>query len=401
MSLSAVQEKSHTSSADRPSFQDVGLSASITLHGAAVALHGVGTLSRGSTRLWQMNADLALAAVRPHGEIVVDLTNLRFGDDSGITWLIDTQDRCRSAHKKMSVAGAPPEVYEKLSHDTQEVLFYSDFSMALARAARRSRLELRRSTPAADEVDYQHLEPLFHRMASYPPESRDRKILREQIVQNALPLAEHIAARFANRGEPRDDLLQVARLGLVRAVDRFDADHGTEFLSFAIPTIMGEVRKHFRDHTWSVRVPRPVQETLLRIRPVMEDMSQRLGRKPTPKEIAAECDLECDIVVEAMLAGDVYHVSSIDTPTSADDPAPRIDGVGTEESGYKFVDEYLTVKPLLARLPERDREVLRMRFCEDMTQAQIARQIGVSQMQVSRILSRTLKFLREESLTTK
>ena len=377
-------------------FPETGLSASITIHGPVVALHGVGVLADCSTRQWKANGDLAFAAVRPHGEMVVDLTNLRFGDDTGIAWLIDTTTRCHKAAKHLSVAGASQDIGERLA--STAVLLYPDICTALERAERRGRRETRRQYSSPDdEVDYQHLEPLFKRMASCRPGSGTRNIVRENIVQNALPLADHIAARFANRGEPRDDLQQVARLGLVRAVDRFDVSLGTDFLSFAIPTIMGEVRKHFRDHTWSVRVPRPIQEVLLRIKPVADDMAQRLGRTPTPKEIAAECDLDCDVVVEAMLAGDAYHVMSTDAPAAGDDAAPRIDGFGTDDPGYQFVDRYLTVKPLLEKLPVRDLAVLRMRFGEDMTQAQIARRIGVSQMQVSRILRRTLDFLREES----
>ncbi|KAA8886126.1 RNA polymerase sigma factor SigF [Nocardia colli] len=248
---------------------------------------------------------------------------------------------------------------------------------------------------------YDNIEPLFEKIAALGEDDPRRDPMREELIQRCLPLAEHIARKFAGRGENFDDLLQVARLGLVQATDRFDVTRGSSFLAFAVPTIMGEVRRHFRDNTWSVRVPRRTKEIQLSIGATVEALSQRLGRMPRAREIAEELDVDLVEVTQALIAGNAYQSSSLDA-VAGDDienaPLPLLESLGAEEPSYHLVEDFLAVRPLIEELPERERQVLIMRFFENKTQTQIADVLGVSQMHVSRILSRTLNELREQAL---
>lgn len=245
---------------------------------------------------------------------------------------------------------------------------------------------------------YDDVSALFERLAATEPGSAEHAIARDALINRCIPLADHIARKFSGRGEPFDDLSQVARVGLVHAVDRFDLSRGSNFLSFAVPTIMGEVRRYFRDNTWAMRVPRRVKETHLRIGAAVDQLSQRLGRSPTAKEIAAELDVDPDEVTQAVIAGNAYQPTSIDAASvGRDSDASLLDTLGEEESQFDRVEEYIAVRPLLAGLPERERRILTMRFFESMTQTQIASQLGISQMHVSRILAKTLARLRELS----
>ncbi len=253
--------------------------------------------------------------------------------------------------------------------------------------------EVARSVSGYDDVA-----ALFEQLAAADPASPRRPALRGELINRCIPLADHIARKFSGRGEPFDDLTQVARVGLVHAVDRFDVGRGSNFLSFAVPTIMGEVRRYFRDNTWAMRVPRRVKETHLRIGAAIDALSQQLGRSPTAKEIAAELGIDPDEVTQAVIAGNAYQPSSIDAVSvGRDTEASLLDTLGEEESQFDRVEEYVAIRPLLAGLPERERRILTMRFFESMTQTQIAQQMGISQMHVSRILSKTLARLREQS----
>jgi len=262
--------------------------------------------------------------------------------------------------------------------------------------------------PAEDTVDdteteepvsgYDDVSVLFERLAATTPGSVEHAVARDALINRCIPLADHIARKFSGRGEPFDDLSQVARVGLVHAVDRFDLSRGSNFLSFAVPTIMGEVQRYFRDNTWAMRVPRRVKETHLRIGAAVDQLSQRLGRSPTAKEIAAELEVDPDEVTQAVIAGNAYQPTSIDAASvGRDSDASLLDTLGEEESQFDRVEEYIAVRPLLAGLPERERRILTMRFFESMTQTQIAAQLGISQMHVSRILAKTLARLRELS----
>lgn len=248
---------------------------------------------------------------------------------------------------------------------------------------------------------YDNIEPLFTELAALSADDPQRRILREQIISRCLPVAEHIARKFTGRGENFDDLLQIARVGLVVAVDRFDPDVGSTFLGYAVPTVMGEVRRHFRDHAWAVRVPRRLKEIQTRLGAASEALTQRLGRVPTAREIAAELGSDLAEVTQALIARNAYQTSSLDGGDGDGDTPPTrsaLDTLGAEEPQFEVIDSYLAVAPLLGALPDRERQVLTMRFYRSMSQQEIADQLGCSQMQVSRILAKTLKTLREQAL---
>lgn len=249
---------------------------------------------------------------------------------------------------------------------------------------------------------YDRIEPWLEKMAALPQGDPERDRLREQILDRCLPLAEHIARRFARRGETFEDLYQVASLGLVLAVDRYDVAKAATFVSFAVPTIMGEVRRHFRDRTWAVRVPRPTKELQADLGPAVERLAQRLRRMPTTTELATELHVDRLDLTQALLAANAYTADTLDAPTGAGEHEPgtaRVtDEPGSDDTGYELTDDALTIAPLLRELPPREREVLRLRFFENQTQAQIGEQIGVSQMQVCRILTTTLTTLRHQAL---
>jgi RNA polymerase sigma-B factor len=216
---------------------------------------------------------------------------------------------------------------------------------------------------------------------------------RDELVERFASLAEYLARRFAGRGEPLDDLTQVANLGLLSAIDRFDPAREVRFTTFAAATIVGELKRHLRDKAWAVRVPRRLQELGLQIGRVIPAMTQELGRAPTVDEIAARVDAPPDEVLEAMDAMHAYAAGSLDAPTR-DEEVTRIDTMGDEDPSLELVEAWSTVAPAVADLPERERRVLYLRFFRGLTQSEIAEDIGVSQMHVSRILSQTLDRLR-------
>jgi RNA polymerase sigma-B factor len=243
-------------------------------------------------------------------------------------------------------------------------------------------------------------EPLLSRYAATAPDDPLRPRIRAQLVNGYLPLARHIATRYNNRGEAWDDLFQVASLGLLHAIDRFDPDQGHHFLSFAVPTITGEVRRHFRDTTWSMRVPRRLKDLHVSINDAVHESSQRPGRAPRPSEIAARLNITTDAVIEGLQAAESYRAASLDAVLDADtDGDSRLDHLGGEDPGMELFTNCHCLAPELAKLPERERAILVMRFYDDMTQSQISERIGLSQMHVSRLLTATLARLRD-SITT-
>jgi RNA polymerase sigma-B factor len=246
--------------------------------------------------------------------------------------------------------------------------------------------------------EYADVPEMFRELAGFAANSTDFQRHRDKIVERCLPLADHIARRFEGRGEPRDDLVQVARVGLVNAVVRFDVETGSDFVSFAVPTIMGEVRRHFRDNSWSVKVPRRLKELHLRLGAATADLSQRLGRAPTATELAAELGMERDEVVEGLVAGSSYNTLSIDSSGGSDDDDARAiaDTLGDVDEGLDRIENREALRPLLEALPERERMVLVLRFFEGMTQTQIAERVGISQMHVSRLLAKSLTRLRDQ-----
>jgi RNA polymerase sigma-B factor len=219
---------------------------------------------------------------------------------------------------------------------------------------------------------------------------------REQLVERFLPLARQLARRYQRAEEPLDDLVQVASIGLIKAIDRFDLSRDVAFSSYAVPTILGELKRHFRDKTWSVRVPRDLQELALKVDRAVAALSRELHRSPSVTEIAEAVESSEEQVLEALEAAAAYRASSFDAPRgSEDDPGDTLgDATGTDEDGFGRAEDRATLHRLLGTVTAREREVLRLRFEEDLTQAEIGERIGVSQMQVSRIIRQSLGRLR-------
>jgi RNA polymerase sigma-B factor len=220
---------------------------------------------------------------------------------------------------------------------------------------------------------------------------------REELVERFLPLARKLARRYAGAREPFDDLVQVASLGLVKAVDRFDTTRGTAFSSFAVPTILGELKRYFRDLGWSVHVPRGAQEQALKVEEAQQQLTSRTGRPPTVEELAQYLELSVEDVLDALETAGAHHSTSLDAPRDDIDgeSTTLAEAFGEEDERYEFVDASVTISTAARELSARERRVLALRFVQDLTQTQIADEIGVSQMQVSRILRRALGRLRE------
>lgn len=221
---------------------------------------------------------------------------------------------------------------------------------------------------------------------------------REKLVMSHLNLVRFIANKFKNRGEPIDDLIQVGYLGLLKAIDRFDPSRGLEFTTFATPTIIGEIKRHFRDKGWSVRVPRRLQELSAKVNQATDTLTSQLQRSPTIAEIADYLDATVDEVLEAMESSSAYSSVSLEAPSGADDDdTPSvIDRYATEDSDLAFTDDRIIIEEALASFSPRERDVIEMRFLKGMTQIEIAEKLGISQVQVSRLLRRTLKKIQDK-----
>jgi RNA polymerase sigma-B factor len=236
---------------------------------------------------------------------------------------------------------------------------------------------------------------LFQRyLATRDPAARDA------LIERFLPLARQLARRYQRAEEPLDDLIQVASLGLVKAIDRFDAEREVAFSSYAVPTILGEIKRHFRDRTWSVRVPRDLQELSLKVDRTVVAMAKDLQRSPTVPELAEKLDVTEEQILEAMEAAGAYRATSLSAPRGGEDQTDTLaDVVGCEEHGYGAAEDRATLDRLLQTITPREREVLRLRFEEDLTQAEIGERIGVSQMQVSRLIRQSVARLRAAART--
>ena len=228
--------------------------------------------------------------------------------------------------------------------------------------------------------------------------SEQERLAREELVLANAAVATSIARRYRNRGEPIDELVQTAYVGLVKAANGFHPDRAPDFLAYAVPTITGEVKRYFRDQGWAVRPPRRVQELRMTTARVRREIEARLGRSATVAELAAELGVDEDDVIEALASEQSYRTLSLDAPATADgEPGAATlgDGLSTDEGGFEKVDDLMSLKPLLDQLPPRERRILALRFFDELTQQQIGEQVGVTQMQVSRLITRTLTRLRE------
>lgn len=231
---------------------------------------------------------------------------------------------------------------------------------------------------------------LFAQLGDGDPEVRD------ELVRMHLPLVEYLARRFRNRGEPLEDLVQVATIGLIKSIDRFDLERGVEFSTYATPTIVGEIKRHFRDKGWAIRVPRRLQELKLTLTKATGELSQTLGRSPTVSELATHLGLQEEEILEGLESANAYSAVSLDATDSGDDDSPAVsDSLGMIDEALEGVEYRESLKPLLDKLPAREKKILVLRFFGNMTQSQIAAELGISQMHVSRLLARTLAQLRE------
>ncbi|MGC9378543.1 RNA polymerase sigma factor SigF [Streptomyces sp. MH13] len=254
--------------------------------------------------------------------------------------------------------------------------------------------------PAYDEVapaDARVLsKTLFERLESLEEGTHEYAYVRNTLVELNLALVKFAASRFRSRSEPMEDIIQVGTIGLIKAIDRFETSRGVEFPTFAMPTIIGEIKRFFRDTSWSVRVPRRLQELRLGLAKAGDELAQRLDRAPTVGELAEHLGLSKDEVVEGMAASNAYTASSLDAQPEEDDAEGALaDRIGYEDHGLEGIEYVESLKPLIAELPSRDRKILSLRFVAGMTQSEIGEELGISQMHVSRLLSRTLVRLRK------
>ncbi|WP_235871075.1 SigB/SigF/SigG family RNA polymerase sigma factor [Rhodococcus spongiicola] len=253
------------------------------------------------------------------------------------------------------------------------------------------------SGSAQHTSEYRDVGAVFESMAALDRTDPRYRVLRDSVVTRCLPLADHIARRFDGRGEYHDDLVQVARVGLVNAVNRYDVRVGSDFVAFAVPTMMGEVRRHFRDTGWAVRVPRRVKELHLEITRSAALLTQRLERPPTRREIAAELRIGEQDVAEGLLAANAYQTVSVDAPQNGRARGhPLAEELGDDDAGLEAVENHEALRPVLAALSDRERRIVFMRFFANLTQNRIAEEVGISQMHVSRLLARSLATLRNQ-----
>ncbi|WTX60906.1 RNA polymerase sigma factor SigF [Streptomyces sp. NBC_00224] len=252
---------------------------------------------------------------------------------------------------------------------------------------------------------YEHIAPLdaralsktlFARLDSLEEGTHAYSYVRNTLVELNLALVKFAASRFRSRSEPMEDIIQVGTIGLIKAIDRFEYDRGVEFPTFAMPTIVGEIKRFFRDTSWSVRVPRRLQELRLDLAKAGDELAQQLDRAPTVGELAERLGISKDEVVEGMAASNAYTASSLDAQPEEDDTEGALsDRIGYEDHDLEGVEYIESLKPLIAELPPRDRKILSLRFVANMTQSEIGEELGISQMHVSRLLARTLSRLRK------
>ncbi len=235
---------------------------------------------------------------------------------------------------------------------------------------------------------------LLKAMAALPAGHPNRPAMRDRAVEAWLPLARHLANRYAGRGEPTDDLVQTATVGLLKAVDKFDPDFGVEFAGYAIPTIVGEIKRHFRDRTWAIRVPRRLQELRLAITGANNVLSHTLGRSPTVADVAEHLGISEEEVLEGLEGARAYSAASLSTPVGTEGSTELGETLGAEDHEFELAEARIALGPAMATLSEREQTILSLRFYGNLTQTEIAERIGISQMHVSRLISRALLKLR-------
>ncbi|CAM5438146.1 hypothetical protein SNARM312S_00424 [Streptomyces narbonensis] len=307
--------------------------------------------------------------------------------------------------KTAETTAADTKVAETTAADTK----VAETTAADVKAAEAERADGAAEAPEAGEApeetpavpaptDRSGARALFVELRGLPEGSPEKAELRNRLVRMHLPLVEHLARRFRNRGEPLDDLTQVATIGLIKSVDRFDPERGVEFSTYATPTVVGEIKRHFRDKGWAVRVPRRLQELRLSLTTATAELSQQHGRSPTVHELAERLGISEEEVLEGLESANAYSTLSLDVPDTDDESPAVADTLGAEDEALEGVEYRESLKPLLEDLPPREKRILLLRFFGNMTQSQIAQEVGISQMHVSRLLARTLAQLREKLL---
>ena len=327
--------------------------------------------------------------------LVIELSGLRLLDAASIKVLLYLARRAEQLEGTMQVTGAGGTVLQALevAGVAKQLGVYEDFRWPV-HARQREVIEL-------DKLHLAHrfwpveLTDMFGALQSLGPRDPKRAELRSRIIEQCLPAAERLARRFAGIGEPTTDLVQVASLALIKAVDGFDPSRGIEFATYATPTIVGELKRHFRDRSWGIRLPRRLQELRLAVNKGRDELTQLLGHSPTVPDLARHLMVDEEEVIEVLGAGHAYRPVSLDSPVAAgDDEVALIDTVGADDPEYGLVDYRESLTVLLARLPEREQKIISLRFYGNLTQVEIAEEVGLSQMHVSRLLRKSLDFLR-------
>jgi RNA polymerase sigma-B factor len=339
-------------------------------------------------------------ALSAHQAVVVDVSEVRFLDCTAVGILLKVRRQAESDGATLRVAGAHGVVLEvlEIAGVAKRLGVYDRPAPEPAPAAgtrnRRPGGRAGRAGPASDEL----VASMLDTMSQLRPEVSERDRIRERVVAACMPFASSLARRFAHRGEPFDDLHQVAMVGLLKAVDGYDPGRGREFVAYARPTILGELRRHFRDRTWAITVPRRHKEMRLALNAAREELTQQLGRSPSVTELAGHLRASTEDVLDAVEAAQAYHSVPLSTPVGEDDGGGTTlaDLVGTEDPDLARAENRATVPTMMATLPERERRILTMRFYDEMTQSQIAASTGVSQMHVSRLIKAALGRLRRE-----
>ncbi|MET7400285.1 SigB/SigF/SigG family RNA polymerase sigma factor [Dactylosporangium sp. NPDC005572] len=330
-------------------------------------------------------------------DIVVETSGLRLVDAASIKVLLYLQHRAQQLDATVRLTGAAGTALTALeiAGVAKQLGVFEEVDVGWAATA-----------PDRHDVDLEALHlvqghwpadvtELLARLQQLRPDDPARKRARDDVIELCLPAARRLARRYGATGEPLNDLVQVACLGLVKAVDGFDASRGIEFGTYATPTIIGEVKRYFRDRTWGIRLPRRLQELRLAVNQARDDLVQTLGRSPTVPDLAAHLDVDEEQVIEVIGAVHAYHPMSLDAPSiGADDEATLQDAIGSDEPEFVLVDYRESLHVLLDRLPEREQRILTLRFYGNLTQAEIADRVGLSQMHVSRLLRQSLNFLR-------
>jgi RNA polymerase sigma-B factor len=333
-------------------------------------------------------------------ELVLDLFRVKLLDAGATGMLVSVADRAELAGGSFRAVGARGMVLEVLQIVGLDKRFaaYDEPEEILERYAV--------ETPEADGYRYDDVcvrwpgsrditvHGLLSAAAAVAADSTERAELRKQAIEDNIAFATRLARRFRDRGEPVDDLTQVAMVGLVNAVDGYDPSRGCEFAGYATPTIVGEIRRYFRDKGWRIKVPRRLQELRLQVNRAKVELSQTMAASPTISDIARHLHVREEDVAEAIEVAQLYHPISLSAPAGPDTDLDIADPIGDLDPGMEAVDNRESVKPLLASLPERERRILTMRFFGEMTQSQIAAELGISQMHVSRLLAQTLQRLR-------